>query len=69
MSEQPELKFTHAALGMTRFPPNVEQISVERQSLHTWLVVRRNDTNLRFPLTQTDCEHLAALLLNLKPSE
>jgi hypothetical protein len=54
--------FKHAETGMTRFPPNVEQIRVERESLRTWLIVRRNDTTLKFPLTEDDCEHLAALL-------
>jgi hypothetical protein len=60
MSDQ-EL-FSHAEKGITRFPPNVEQITVEHESLRTWLIVRRNDTTLKFPLTDDDCEHLAALL-------
>lgn len=47
---------------MTRFPPNVEQITVERDPSVTWLVTRRNDVVLRFPLTDEDCCHLAALL-------
>jgi hypothetical protein len=46
--------FSHADKGMTRFPPNVEQISVEHESLCAWLVVRRNDLKLRFPLTDAD---------------
>ncbi len=54
--------FAHAENGMTRFPPNVEQILVERESLRTWLIVRRNDMKLKFPLTDDDCEYLAALL-------
>lgn len=54
--------FSHADNGMTRFPPNVEQISVEHASLYTWLVARRNDLELRFPLTDADCRHLALLL-------
>jgi hypothetical protein len=62
MSE-PSFDFRHAESGMTRFPPNVEQISVEHESLRTWLVVRRNETALRFPLTKEDCAYLAALLL------
>jgi hypothetical protein len=57
-----QICFSHAEKGMTRFPPNVEQITVERESLCTWLVVRRNETTLKFPLTDTDCDHLAALL-------
>jgi hypothetical protein len=56
--------FSHAKKGMTRFPPNVEQISVEHESVSTWLVVRRNDVSLRFPLSESDCRHLAALLMN-----
>jgi hypothetical protein len=52
---------------LTRFPPNVEQISVDRQNLRTWLVVRRNDVELRFPLTGRDCRHLAALLMGENP--
>jgi hypothetical protein len=54
--------FIHAEKGMTRFPPNVEQITVERESLCTWLIARRNETTLKFPLTDDDCNHLAALL-------
>jgi hypothetical protein len=57
-------EFSHAEQGMTRFPPNVEQITVERQSLRTWLITRRNDVELRFPLTEKDCDHLAKLLTN-----
>lgn len=59
-------KFSHAKKGLTRFPPNVEQISVEHESLNTWLVTRRNDVELRFPLDAGDCEHLAALLTQKK---
>ena len=55
-------EFSHAESGMTRFPPNVEQISVEREATRTWLVARRNDVVLRFPLTEEDCRHLARLL-------
>jgi hypothetical protein len=62
MSDQDAYAFSHAAKGMARFPPNVEQITVEHESLCTWLVVRRNDTTLKFPLTGGDCRHLAALL-------
>ena len=56
-------EFCHAEKGMTRFPPNVEQITVEREAFFTWLVVRRNDVILRFPVREADCRHLAALLL------
>jgi hypothetical protein len=59
---QPFASFEHAESGMTRFPPNVEQIRIERESICTWLVVRRNDTTLKFPLTEDDCEYLATLL-------
>lgn len=55
--------FSHAAKGMTRFPPNVEQITIEHQNLRTWLIVRRNDVQLKFPLTEKDCQHLARLLV------
>jgi hypothetical protein len=57
-----QIGFSHAEKGMTRFPSNVEQITVERESVLTWLVTRRNDVTLRFPLTEDDCDHLAALL-------
>jgi hypothetical protein len=56
-------EFTHAERGMTRFPPNVEQITVEHESTRTWLVTRRNDVELRFPLNDADCRHLASLLM------
>ena len=55
--------FSHADTGLTRFPPNVEQVTVERGPTVTWLVARRNDEVLRFPLTEDDRRHLAALLL------
>jgi hypothetical protein len=61
-------QFSHGEAGITRFPPNVEQISVERESLATWLVVRRNDVILRFPLRDEDCRHLAALLTGQTPA-
>jgi hypothetical protein len=48
---------------MTRFPPNVEQLSVKRDSTVTWLVARRNDVELRFPLNEDDRRYLARLLL------
>lgn len=55
--------FSHAENGMTRFPPNVEQISIERDVLRTWLVTRRNDVILWFPLSEEDCGFLAGLLI------
>ena len=59
----PQFAFAHASRGLSRFPPNVELISVERDSSVTCLVVRRNDLVLRFPLQDDDCRHLAACLL------
>jgi hypothetical protein len=56
-------EFTHSECGMTRFPPNVEQIHIEHASAMTWLVIRRNDTELRFPLSEEDRQYLARLLL------
>lgn len=58
--------FSLSDCGMTRFPPNVEQIKVEHETTSSWLVVRRNDVVLRFPLTEACCRHLAALLLQRK---
>jgi len=55
--------FSHAELGMTRFPPNVEQITVEHEEYRSWLITRRNDVMLRFPLTDEDCRYLASLLI------
>jgi hypothetical protein len=55
--------FSHAENGMTRFPPNVEQLSVKRESTVTWLIARRNDLELRFPLNDDDRRHLARLIL------
>lgn len=62
MPTDPTLEFNHAEGGLARFPPNVEQITVEHESLRTWLVTRRNDVTLRFPLRPADCRHLADLL-------
>lgn len=58
----PDTPFTHSELGLARFPPNVEQITVERENLRTWLIVRRNETILRFPLREEDRRHLVKLL-------
>ncbi len=55
--------FAHAETGLSRFPPNIEQITVDRGASRTWLVVRRNDVILRFPLSDADCQHLAELLV------
>jgi hypothetical protein len=57
-------EFSHAEFGLTRFPPNIEQLRVERDSTVTWLVARRNDIELRFPLKKEDRRHLAKLLLD-----
>jgi hypothetical protein len=54
--------FSHVEKGLTRFPPNVEQIRIERESTCIWLIARRNDVELRFSLAPIDCEHLAELL-------
>jgi len=62
MADQSSFEFSHAEFGLTRFPPDVEQITVERESIWTWLVARRNDVTLRFPLTDADCNYLAKLL-------
>ena len=67
MLDQDAFAFYHADKGMTRFPPNVEQISVEHEHLRTWLIVRRNDVKLRFPLCEADCRHLATLLIGPHP--
>jgi hypothetical protein len=55
--------FSHAENGMTRFPPNIEQLSVQRDSTVTWLIARRNEIELRFPLKEEDRRHLARLIL------
>jgi hypothetical protein len=55
--------FSHTENGMTRFPPNIEQLKVKRESSLTWLIVRRNDLELKFPMNDDDCRHLAALLI------
>jgi hypothetical protein len=63
--DDPVFVSSHATEGLTRFPPNVEQLTVERESTCIWLVARRNDVVLRFPLSEDDGRHLAALLTNL----
>ena len=62
----PSFHFFHALEGMTRYPPNVEQLSIEHGPTCTWLVARRNEVVLRFPLRETDCLHLATLLTRQK---
>ncbi len=57
-------QFSHGSNGLTRFPPNVEQITVRRDSTVFWLTLRRNDTELSFPLRENDRRHLAGLLLD-----
>lgn len=54
---------------MTRFPPNVEQISVEPAAFGAWLRVRQNGTRMEFPLEPADIEHLIALLAHLTSPE
>ncbi len=54
--------FQHAESGMSRFPPNVEQITVERDALRVWINVRRNETIIRLPLDSEDVAHLVRLL-------
>lgn len=48
---------------MTRFPPNVEQIAVRREGGRVWLIARRNEVELSFPLSVADVVHLARLLV------
>jgi len=55
-------EFNHGKASMTRFPPNVERIAVERGASGVTLVTSRNDTELRFPLSRSDAAHLATLL-------
>lgn len=63
MMDHDQIEFELAEKGMTRFPPNIEQISVECRPICRWLIVRRNDVTLRFPLTDAACRHLAELLI------
>jgi hypothetical protein len=58
----PSFEFSRADKGLIRFPPNVEQITVEHETTCSWLITRRNDVVLRFPLAPEDCRHLADLL-------
>lgn len=54
--------FQHGASSLTRFPPNVEVIRVEVAGPTAWLVARRNDVEMRFPLAGQDCRFLAGQL-------
>lgn len=47
---------------MTRFPPNVESISVRVESSRAWLIVSRNDTSLTFAMGAADALELAKRL-------
>jgi hypothetical protein len=57
-------QFIHGENGLTRFPPNVEQIRVVHEANCSWLIARRNDVELKFPLSHEDCQKLASLLKN-----
>jgi hypothetical protein len=48
---------------MTRFPPNIEQLRVQHEPTVTWLIARRNDIELKFPLKEDDRRYLARLIL------
>ena len=63
LSKAAMAEFEHSENGVTRFPPNVERISVRHESTVSWLVARRNDVELEFPLRREDCEWLASRLL------
>lgn len=54
--------FQHGTTGMTRFPPNIEQLTVGGSGKWIWLTARRNETELRFLLTPDDVRHLCDLL-------
>lgn len=61
-------RFYHSFGAMTRFPPNVESIAIDDGPAVFWLVVRRNDRELRFALSDSDRRHLASLLLRTLPA-
>lgn len=50
-------RFSRAEEGMTRFPPNVEQVSVGHDSNRTWPITGCNDVELQFPESEGDCRH------------
>jgi hypothetical protein len=60
--DQSSVDFVLASEGLTRFPPNIEQISVEHEKIRSRLIVRRNEITMRFPLSESACQHLASLL-------
>jgi hypothetical protein len=62
MSLSTDCPFVHAELGMTRFPPNVEQVTVEAGPVCVWLHIRRNDITISLPMGEGDTNHLIALL-------
>lgn len=62
-SSNPIARFSHGESGMTRFPPNVESVLVQHDTTVSWLIVRRNDTELRLPLYDEDRLFLARRLL------
>lgn len=62
MSNTAKPEFSLGESGLTRFPPNVEQLGVETGPTHVWLTARLNDVKLRFPLRPADVEHLCSLL-------
>jgi len=57
-----DMPFSHGETGMTRFPPNVESISVRVESSRAWLIVSRNDTSLTFAMGAADALELAKRL-------
>jgi hypothetical protein len=65
--EDHSVLFKRTERGLIRFPSNIEQLSVEYETTANWLVVRRNDTVFRFPLSEEDCVHIAKLLTSKLP--
>lgn len=55
--------YTPTELGVSRFPPNVEVVAVEAGPTRVWLTMRRNDTELAFPLDPAAARHVAGLLI------
>ncbi len=55
--------FTHAELAITRFPPNIEQVSVKHcEDGIAYLTARQNNIKLEFRLNREDRKHLMHLL-------
>jgi hypothetical protein len=68
MSATLTIDFSHTENRITRFPPNIEQLRIERDLTVTWLIAWRNEIELRFPLQEDDRRYLARLLLgDLQP--